>query len=258
MDETPTPHDTEQPEWSGDELELMYQQAMEAVDSVEFEFGAPADVEHQADDEIVESGSVDGATEQAVRPHAPESPAQLDPFTAQSSGPRVTPGQVIEAILFVGGPPLTTKRLCSLLRDEFDREFVEEAIERLNRRYVGEDRPYEIRLGEGGYRLVLKEEFEPIRNRVFGLGPKEVKLSQESLEVLALVAYQQPIAKQKIEEEKPNCGAALRQLLRRELVSLERGETKDDVTYRSTDRFLEVFGLSSLEELPRAEELDFK
>ncbi len=176
----------------------------------------------------------------------------------QAGTARVTPEQVIEASLFVGGHPLTTKRLCSLLRDEFDRDFVEDAIDRLNRRYVGEHRPYEIRLGEGGYRLVLKYEFEPIRNRVFGLGPKEVKLSQESLEILALVAYRQPLTKQKLEQEKANCGAVVRQLLRRELVSLERGETKQDVTYRTTPRFLEVFGLGSLDELPRAEELDFK
>jgi len=135
---------------------------------------------------------------------------------------------------------------------------VEELIDRLNRRYVNEHRPYEIRLGEGGHRLILKPEFEPIRNRVFGLGPKEVKLSQESLEVLALIAYQQPISKARLEQERPNAGAVLRQLLRRELISLERGETKADVTYSTTSRFLEIFGLNTLDELPRAEELDFK
>ena len=47
-------------------------------------------------------------------------------------------------------------------------------------------------------------------------------------------------------------------MLRRELVVLERGKTKADVTYQTTDRFLEVFGLRGLDELPRAEELDFK
>ena len=100
----------------------------------------------------------------------------------------MTPRQIIEACLFVGGTALTSKRLCGVLRGDSQAEFVDHEINELNRLYAAENRPYEIRLVEGGYRLSLREEFERIRHKVYGLGPKEVRLSQEALEVLAVVA----------------------------------------------------------------------
>lgn len=171
-------------------------------------------------------------------------------------GTRVTPRQIIEAALFVGGTPLTTKRLRSLLRDEFDQDFVESAIKELNRQYADECRPYEIVFGEGGYRLRLRSDFQSLRNRVFGLGPKEVKLSQEALEVLAVVAYRGPVTRCALEEAgKTNAGATLRHLVRRELIAIERtGENADEVAYRTTPRFLEVFGLKDLSELPQSDD----
>jgi segregation and condensation protein B len=108
--------------------------------------------------------------------------------------------------------------------------------------------------------MTLRPEFDRVRNRVYGLGPKEVKLSQEALEVLALVAYRQPVSQQQIEEAcKKNAGGLLRQLLRRELVVIERPDKKQkDVQYRTTARFLSLFGLADIDELPRADELDLK
>jgi segregation and condensation protein B len=191
----------------------------------------------------------------------PVSP-RVVPIADESSGAaasRIEARQVIEAALFVGGGPLTTKKLSSLLSGSFDDASVEEQIESLNLQYAGEARPYEIRLGEGGYRLVLRSEFERIRNRVHGFGPKEVRLSQDALEVLALVAYKQPITKSQIENVgKSNPGGVLRQLLRRELIALERTENSKDVSYRTTSRFLQLFGLSRIDELPQADELNLK
>jgi segregation and condensation protein B len=58
---------------------------------------------------------------------------------------------------------------------------------------------------------------------------------------------------------KAHAPAVLRQLLRRELISLQRGEGgKDDVTYHTTPRFLQLFGLGSLDDLPLPEDLMFK
>jgi segregation and condensation protein B len=84
-----------------------------------------------------------------------------------------------------------------------------------------------------------------------------VRLSQDVLEVLALVAYQQPISQADIEAHgKQNAGNLLRQLLRRDLVAFERGSGgRKDVRYHTTARFLSVFGLGSLDELPQAEDL---
>jgi segregation and condensation protein B len=169
----------------------------------------------------------------------------------------VTPKQVVEALLFVGGQPLTGKRLADLLGGEFTHDHVDQLIDELNGMYEQEGRPYEVRLGEGGYRLGLRPEFERVRDRVYGYGPKEVKLSQDALEVLALVAYQQPVTREAVEQTgKTNAPAVLRQLLRRELIALHRGD--GDVTYHTTPRFLQLFGLGSLDDLPLPEDLMFK
>jgi segregation and condensation protein B len=174
---------------------------------------------------------------------------------------RVNPAQVIEALVFVGGQPLTAKAIGTLLRDEAGTGLVEEAIDELNRRYARQNRPYEIRLADGGYRIVLRREFEPLRNRVYGFGPKQVRLSQDTLEMLALVAYRQPISRSDIEKtSRRSAGAQLRQLLQRELLVLDRGSGTEgsEVLYRTSPRFLQLFGLGRLEELPQIEDIDFK
>lgn len=169
----------------------------------------------------------------------------------------VTPAQVIEAALFVGGGALTARKISALMRGSTDAAAVERIVDELNSAYAAQGRPYEIRLGDGGYRLELRPEYDRLRHRVYGSGPREVRLSQDVLEVLALVAYRQPISQQEIEAHgKQNAGNLLRQLLRRDLVGFERGPGgRKDLSYHTTPRFLSVFGLASLAELPEPEDL---
>ena len=261
-DQSAEPLDASDPdEWPNLDLEQAYLRALEANNVVEWEFnhlaGGPADSD-SGDESTIAADSLTATVVSSSETAAGGASSVVDaePLTPV----RTTPKQVIEAALFVGGPPLTVKKLCYLLRGDYDLDFVEQAIDDLNQQYLNECRPYEIRLGEGGYRLVLHEEFQRLRNRVYGIGPREVKLSQDVLEVLALVAYRQPITQPQIEElGKSNPGPVLRQLLRRELISLER-DTQDrkQVKYRTTRRFLSVFGLGDLDELPQADDLMFK
>ena len=252
----------ESDDWGGNDLEAAYRKALEANDAVEWEFDQFAPTDADASEEESES---DAETTGPIEDTATSGVTDTDSVALPESRPdpipqRVTARQVIEAAIFVGGEPLTSKKLCYMLKGDYDLDAVERAIEELNLQYVDEARPYEIRLGEGGYRMVLREDFERIRNRVFGIGPREVKLSQDILEVLALVAYRQPITPEEIEElGKAKPGPLLRQLLRRELISLERdSENRKRVTYSTTKRFLSLFGLGSLDELPQADELAFK
>jgi segregation and condensation protein B len=159
----------------------------------------------------------------------------------------------------VGGQPLTAKRLCSVLKREFDQAYVERRIDELNALYTTECRPYEIVLGEGGFRLQLQPEFTALRDRVFGLGPREIKLSQDALEVLSFIGYRQPISERELADAgKPKVGALIRQLLRRDLIVLQRGDSPADVKYKTSARFLELFGLGSIDELPTTEDFEFK
>jgi segregation and condensation protein B len=248
--------------WSVEEIERLYQKALDAVDAVANDLNAATDaLTSEADSDRPEP------TATAVTPTtvgAPESPVESKATTeADTSDVPVGPEQVLEALLFVGGKPLTIKAMGTVLRGEFDAVFIETAIEQLRERYADQNRPYEIHLTDGGYCMRLRSDFEPERNRVYGFGPRQVRLSQDTLEVLSLVAYRQPISRRSIEEiGKRGAGSHLRQLLQRELVVLERGEggvgAEKDVTYRTSPRFLQLFGLRRLEELPQIEDLDFK
>ena len=237
-------HEPAEPGWLDADIEVAYIQALQANEAVEDEIGPGIEL---GDWPVVDEEDRPEAVHELDEPAAPEPP-------------RVTARQVIEAALFVGGKPLTAKKLASLVGPDTRTPMIEEEIEGLNELYSSEARPYEIRLAEGGYRLQLREEYEPVRNRVFGLGPKEVKLSQEQLEVLALVAYRQPISRQQIQKHgRKNAGGMLRQLLRRQLIVIVRGNNpRRDITYRTTKRFLEVFNIRNIEDLPTPEQLELR
>jgi len=92
-----------------------------------------------------------------------------------------------------------------------------------------------------------------------------VKMTQDALEVLSLVAYKQPITKSQMEAlGKSNAGPILRQLVQRELIRIDRAhapqnsKNKNDPPYTTTPRFLSLFGLGSLNDLPVAEDFAFK
>jgi segregation and condensation protein B len=247
--------------WSCEEIERLYQQALDAVEAVAHDLTSVS----QSLSTDSDSGSEESANTQAEEP-ASALASSLEPEPAASSSAtdresRPEPTQVIEALLFVGGQPLTAKTICGLLRGDFNPEYVERAIDEINLRYSRQNRPYEIRQDDGSYRIVLRGEYEPLRNRVYGFGPKQVRLSQETLEILALVAYRQPIARKKIDEiAKRSAGTALRQLAERGLIVLERSEATpaSEPQYRTSTRFLQLFGVARLDDLPQIEDLKYK
>ena len=275
----------ESADWAGDELEEAYLRAMEVLEASDAQLpelppapSSSVDLDH---DVVDVAGSADQHAD-ALEPTAvpaivPELPDRIEPAELQAELTElsdeaarrqavpepvaaVTPRQILEALLFVGGEPLTTRKLSNVLRGEFSPEYIESLLDELNALYSREGRPYEIRLGDGGYRMTLREDFERIRRKSYGLGPKEVKLSQEAIEVLAIVAYHQPVTVAAVEElGKPGCGGVLRQLLRRELIAVERTAGKQrEVVYRTTPRFLSLFSIRSLNELPRLEQVAYK
>jgi segregation and condensation protein B len=241
---------------TAEDIEAAYERALSAMESVELaveNLGAAAearDPDRDAPTSSDHSEKVNASASEKVEPSA-----VID--TAPSTGV-LHPREVIEAALFVGGKSLTTRRLSQMFGERETPEQIDHEIAELNSIYSAEGRPYQIDFGEGGYRLVLRPEFEPVRDAVFGAGPKDVKLSQDALEVLAFVAYRQPTTLEELQEAgKEKAGGLLRQLLRRQLIALQRDE-QGVVFYSTTPRFLDVFGLRSLDELPFPEDLELK
>jgi segregation and condensation protein B len=128
-------------------------------------------------------------------------------------------------------------------------------IRQLNEQY--DRRGSALRIVElaGGYRLLTRPQLASWL-RLLAQTPSEVRLSAPSLETLAVIAYRQPVGRADIEAIRGvNCGEIIRQLMDRDLVKIGgRGdELGRPYLYATTKHFLEIFGLSGLEDLPRAE-----
>jgi segregation and condensation protein B len=187
----------------------------------------------------------------------PESPAAAAPPPEPKAADTPPPAlRIIEALLFVGGGPLTSGRACETIRGLTPAQFTQ-AVDALNQDYRRQGRPYTIQPQDQGYVLALRPSYRPILAKLFG-GTREVRLSPAAIDVLALVAYRQPATRQEIDSVRgAESGAILRQLVRRGLIAVvHRGEAAQrEVSYGTTPRFLEFFGLQTLDDLPRAQEL---
>ena len=167
----------------------------------------------------------------------------------------ITPRSILEAMLFIGHPnnePLTSDKVASHMRGVRAQE-VDGLVVELNRVYEEEGCPYKIESVGPGYRLTLREELNSLRDKFFGR-IRAAKLSQAAIDILAVVAYKQPVTREDIDalRGKPS-GALLTQLVRRELLRIERAHDKPRVPhYCTTDRFLQLFGLESVQDLPKS------
>lgn len=172
----------------------------------------------------------------------------------------VTPEAIIEAALFIGHPKneaFTEQRLASLMRDVSPEDVVEH-IDQLNRSYREEEQALRIVKDEIGYRMTIAPEVEQIRRSFLGK-VREARLSQMAIEVLALVAYQPGITAQKVQDQRGReSGPLLNQLVRRQLLRMDRLRPEDGGRpvphYYTTERFLVLFGLESIDDLPQVEE----
>jgi segregation and condensation protein B len=166
------------------------------------------------------------------------------------------PARILEALLFVGGAPLTSARACQVIRGLSAEQF-NGLIDDLNRTYRRQNRPYSIQPRHQGYVLALKPRFRSVMEKVFG-GVREARLSTQAIDVLALVAYRQPATKVEIDSLRgAESTSLLRQLVRRGLIQvMYRAEAeRKQVSYGTTQRFLEMFVLQSLDDLPKTQDL---
>jgi segregation and condensation protein B len=185
-------------------------------------------------------------------------PLAVDPKDMARCG-NVTPEGVVEAMLFVGSPenePLLPAEITAVVPG-VTAEDVEQIVSDLNERYRHRASPYEIVSQRSGYRLTLRDDFQGVSRRVLGR-TRSTRLSRAAVDVLALVAYIQPVSSDDVSEQRGHPSQAiLRQLVRRQLLEIERDpENRRHVYYRTTDRFLKLFHLSSIDDLPRVPDLD--
>jgi segregation and condensation protein B len=170
-----------------------------------------------------------------------------------------TPGAIIEAALFIGNPEnrgIAESELAALMRD-VTVEDVSQYVDQLNESYIAHGQAFRIHRDEDGLRLGVAPDMEVVRRAFYGK-IRETRLSQPAIEVLSLVAYQPGITGEKVQDQRGKESASLlSQLVRRRLLEQRRvaveGTKKMTATYHPTERFLQLFGLQSLDDLPQVE-----
>lgn len=209
------------------------------------------DAEPPLDGEFEEVGAEVAAQSEPAPVPPPDLRSNPFPSTVPIAETPPPTERIVEAMLFAGGLPLTAERAGEAVRG-LTGDVFRSALEFLNRKYRSQNRPYSIVPRDGGYILAIRPAFRGVRERIFG-GPRETRLTQPALDVLSLVAYRQPIAKVDVDALRgADSAGILRQLVRLGLVAVTRravGETPSG--YGTTARFLELFGLSAIEDLPR-------
>lgn len=170
----------------------------------------------------------------------------------------VTPEGIIEAALFVGQPdgaPLSAEQLAAVTRDVTPND-VDDYIRTLEDAYETQEAPYRIERSDAGYRLVLREGLDRVADRIGGR-VRTAKLSAQALETLSVVAYRQPIGCAEIDQLRGTASSSsVRTLVKRGLVRVDQAASGNEEKYGTTDRFLRLLDLASLEQLPRLAELD--
>ena len=156
--------------------------------------------------------------------------------------------KALECVLFVAAKPLPLEEVARILQVPLD-----EALMLLNELAVEYERRSGLAIVEvaGGWRMVTRPEFAPYIARLHP--PQRIRLSRGSLEVLAIIAYHQPITRPEIEQLRGvDSSAAIQSLLEHGLIQVVG--YKETVgrprLYATTPKFLELFGLRSLDELP--------
>lgn len=162
---------------------------------------------------------------------------------------------LIEAILFVENEPLEYGRLASLLEcgDDEIRLLVGELKEEYEIRQGG----LQIHEVAGGYQMIAHPRFSLLLSRFFGVKPAN-KMSKTNLITLAIIAYKQPVSKTEIEKIRGvDCGRVLQKLLEQDLIRIlgRREGPGKPLEYGTTKKFLKLFGLKSIQELPRLREI---
>lgn len=204
--------------------------------------GMPGDV---PDDRVDGASDVqlDAVNEAGGAARADEPTAiDLDAFPSGARG-------ALEAVLMVVEEPVTELALASTL--QLPPPQVSSLLAELKDDYDRAGRGFELREVAGGWRMFSRAEYAPVVER-FVIDGQQARLTQASLETLAVVAYRQPVSRSRVSAVRGvNVDGVMRTLVTRGLVE-ERGTDGESgaILYGTTSYFLERLGLTSIDELP--------
>jgi segregation and condensation protein B len=164
--------------------------------------------------------------------------------------------RIVEAVILASPEPISAARIAELI-PRCNPTQVRAHVKALCENYVEDRRAFEIWEVAGGYQFRSLAEFAPYLKQIQKTRP--LRLSQAALETLAVVAYRQPVTRAEVEHVRGvDGGAVLRSLLERDLVRIagHREVAGRPIVYATSRRFLEVFGLPKLADLPNLRDVE--
>ena len=163
---------------------------------------------------------------------------------------------ILDSLLFVADAPLTVERLKAILIEAEAKE-IRQALDELQAEYEQRQGGFDLRQVAGGYQFRSRNIYNEWITRL--IEPSPVRLSKAALETLAIIAYKQPVIRSDVEHIRGvDCGGVLRVLLERHLIRvLGRKEIPGrPLIYATTKKFLEIFDLKDLRDLPSPKEIE--
>ncbi len=171
------------------------------------------------------------------------------------SGDEPTAESVVEAVLFASDEPLREARLADIVGTRAKQ--IRQHIKSLNEKYEANNNAFRIEQVAGGYQMMTLSPYNHWLKKLLRVRD-EGKLSPAALETLAIIAYKQPVIRADIEAVRGVAASEMvRGLMYKGLVKIVgRAEVLGrPMLYGTTKKFLEIFGLNSLKDLPKIEEL---
>ena len=164
--------------------------------------------------------------------------------------------RIVEALILSSAEPISAAKLAEIIPYCKEGQ-AKDLVNELNTEYAEQDRAFEIWEVAGGFQLRTRAEFSGYLQKL--QKERALRLSQAALETLAIIAYRQPVTRAEIEDVRGvDAGAVVKSLLERHLIRIagQREVPGRPMLYGTTRRFLEVFGLDRLKDLPTLRELD--
>jgi segregation and condensation protein B len=180
----------------------------------------------------------------------------VEPTEVSSAARRDDRLAKVEAILYLAREPLSSRKIARFA-NLADGTEARTLVRQLNRMFDQSGSAFRVEEIAGGFQLMTRPQFGPWLRRLLRT-PVDTRMSNAALETLAVVAYQQPVLRAEVEAIRgAQSGEVLRQLMERDLVRI-CGRADDlgrPLLYGTTKRFLQIFGLRQLDDLPRANAL---
>ena len=162
---------------------------------------------------------------------------------------------IVENVLLAADQPINAGELCKIFLDGTDKDQLQAILDELKEEYSS--RNLQITEVADGYQLCTRHEYNDYIRKFLKLD-RSTRLSQPSLDTLSIIAYKQPLTRQEVDEIRGvDSSGVIKTLLEKKVIG-PAGRKKvpgRPIMYRTTQKFLEYFGLKDLSDLPTLEDL---